>query len=98
MLCFVMDTDPNWVKTQWNEPAFRFFMQSVSNYFRDRSEPTDRVLLARLDAKIPLLWQGTPKAPTRKFETAQNLKWFLERNAVPSDRCSRFPCGSDWNI
>lgn len=87
MLTFAIDTSAEFTDSQWNDPAFRFFLGTVERYFQDRAEPTDRVLLTNLgDEKNPLLWKGTPRQLMRKFGNAEAMKAYLQDNAAPANR------------
>lgn len=67
--------------------AYRFFLQLVDRYFRNRVGANDRLILTQLSgagSKRALLWDGQPRALQQDFPDAKTFHAFLLKNADPS--------------
>lgn len=88
MLVFLIDPSQSFLHKKWDAPAHDFLVGTVENYFRGRSEPEDRVLLAALSDRddSPLLWQGTPMALKQRFDSPDTLRNFVAQYSTPTKR------------
>lgn len=70
-----------------NGKAYRFFLEVVDRYFRNRVGANDRLILTQLSGsggKRALLWDGEPRALQQDFPDAKAFHAFLLKHADPS--------------
>ena len=86
ILIFLVDPSRRFAEKKFDAAAHRFLVGTAENYFRGRSEPDDRVLLASLtdEGGSPLLWQGTPRDLRRQFDTPEALRDFVTQHSRPT--------------
>jgi len=82
-LAFVFDLGPKYRDRviYGDTSALKYAMDVKDTYFRDRSEPTDRLLIAQIvGTERAVLWDGMPRTFKREFpNAAADLRDYLRR-------------------
>lgn len=66
-----------------NDDAYLFILKTIDKYFQDRIGTADQVIVARIEAERPLVWQGTPRTLRQKFPNAAEFRRHLTGPKAP---------------
>lgn len=64
--------------------AYRFALQVIDEYFRNRIGFNDTLVIAQISASKPLLWEGKPLDLRREFPSAGAFRDFLLQKSDPN--------------
>ena len=85
-LAYVFDFGPRFRELSNGPTGLRYALDIKDIFFRDRSEPTDRLLLAQTSSiDRAVLWDGKPRTFKKEFANPEkDLRDFLNRHADAS--------------
>jgi len=94
-LAFVFD--PNCAGLYDGRSPLKYAMEVKDTYFRDRSESSDRLVIAQVSKNnAGVLWDGKPRTFKREFpNAAEDLKAFLLRNGDSCKDVSAYDAVAD---
>ena len=87
LLCFVLDTSGSFSPRMFEgeQLGYKFFLRASDQFFRNRMEPHDRILVSQLSANNrTLLWEGPPLTLRRQFGSAEALQRFIQERSDPA--------------
>ncbi len=86
ILAFVLDTSGSFSDKMFGGPelGYKFFVRSSEQFFRNRMDPNDRIVISQLSANDrTLLWEGAPQGLRHRFGSSAVLQKFLKDKSDP---------------